>query len=61
MFPEQPVRQGVLIFSYPMRFLFASRPVVMRQVLGIICGCIATRPDYKAAFPVRQPGPGRRR
>jgi len=33
MFPDQPVRQWVLRFPYPLRFLFASRPGVMGQVL----------------------------
>jgi hypothetical protein len=40
--PEQPVWQWVLNFRYPLRFLFASRSVVMGQVLGIIYRAIAT-------------------
>jgi len=35
-FPEQPVRQWVLSVSYPLRFLFASRPEIMGAVLGIV-------------------------
>ncbi len=42
VFPEQPVRQWVLSFPYPLRFLFASRPGVMGQVLGIVYRVIAT-------------------
>jgi hypothetical protein len=58
VFPEQPVRQltpgmacsramqeqlpRVLSFPFPLRFLFASRPAIMGQVLGIVCRCIAT-------------------
>jgi hypothetical protein len=42
VFPEQPVRQWVLSVPYPLRFLFASRPAVMGQVLGIVYRCIAT-------------------
>jgi hypothetical protein len=42
VFPEQPVRQWVLSFPYPLRFLFASRPALMGQVLGIVYRCIAT-------------------
>ena len=34
--PEQPLRQWVLSFPYPLRFLFASRPAVMGRVLGIV-------------------------
>ena len=41
VFPEQPVRQWVLSVPYPLRFLFASRPVIMGQVLGIVYRCIA--------------------
>ena len=32
----------VLSFPYPLRFLFAIRPVVMAQVLGIVYRVIAT-------------------
>ena len=42
VFPEQPVRQWVLSVPYPLRYLFASRPAVMGQVLGIVYRCIAT-------------------
>lgn len=31
--PQQPMRQWVLSFPFPVRFLFASRPAVMGQVL----------------------------
>ncbi len=48
VFPEQPVRQWVLSFPYPLRFLFASRPAIMGQVLGIVYRCIATRLIRKA-------------
>jgi len=42
VFPERPVRQWVLSFPYPLRFLFATRPVIMGQVLGIVYRVIAT-------------------
>jgi ribosomal protein S27E len=38
--PEQPLRQWVLSVPYPLRFLFASRPSVMGEVLGIVYRCI---------------------
>jgi hypothetical protein len=41
VFPEQPVRQRVLSFPYPLRFLFASRPAIMGQVLSIVYRAIA--------------------
>ncbi|MHC4092902.1 MAG: transposase [Planctomycetota bacterium] len=49
--PEQPVRQWVVSFPYPLRFLFASRPAVMGQVLGIVYRVIATHLIKKAGFP----------
>ena len=48
--PEQPLRQWVLSFPYPLRFLFASRPSVMGEVLGIVYRCIATHLIRKAGF-----------
>jgi len=32
VFPEQPMRQWVLSFPYPLRFLFAGRPEIMDRV-----------------------------
>ena len=40
--PEQPIRQWVLSFPYPLRFLFATRPAVLSQVLGIVYRAIST-------------------
>ena len=50
VFPEQPVRQWVLSFPYPLRFLFASQPAIMSQVLGIVYRVIATHLIKKAGF-----------
>ena len=50
VFPEQPVRQWVLSVPYPLRYLFASRPAIMGQVLGIVYRCIATHLTRKAGF-----------
>lgn len=46
--PEQPMRQWVLSFPFQLRFLFASRPNVMGQVLGIVYRVIATHLIKKA-------------
>lgn len=46
--PQQPMRQWVLSFPYPLRFLFATRPVIMGQVLGIVYRVIATHLIKKA-------------
>ena len=50
VFPAQPVRQRVLSFPFPLRFLFASRAAIMGQVLGIVYRCIATHLVKKADF-----------
>jgi hypothetical protein len=50
VFPKQPVRQWVLSFPYPLRFLLASRPAIMGRVLGIVYRCIATHLNKKAGF-----------
>jgi hypothetical protein len=50
VFPEQPVRQWVLSFPYPLRFLFASRAAIMGRVLGIVYRVIATHLIKKAGF-----------
>lgn len=46
--PEQPMRQWVLSFPFQLRFLFASRPAIMGQVLGIVHRVIATHLIKKA-------------
>ena len=48
--PEQPVRQWVLSFPYPLRFLFASQSAVMRGVLGVVYRAIATHLIHKPGY-----------
>ena len=48
--PEQPVRQWVLSFPYPLRFLLASRPAIMGRVLGIVYRVIAMHLIRQAGF-----------
>ncbi|TFH44601.1 MAG: hypothetical protein E4H01_10755 [Lysobacterales bacterium] len=38
------------MLPYPLRFLFASRPAIMGQVLGIVYRCIATHLIKNARF-----------
>ena len=40
--PEAPIRQWVLSFPYPLRFLFAAQPRVMGQVLKIVYRALST-------------------
>jgi ribosomal protein S27E len=48
--PRQPMRQWVLSFPFPLRFLFASRPGIMGRVLGIVYRVIATDLVKKAGY-----------
>jgi hypothetical protein len=48
--PHEPMRQWVLSFPFQLRFLFASRPAIMGQVLGIIYRVIATHLTKKSGF-----------
>ncbi len=48
--PHEPMRQWVLSFPFQLRFLFASRPAIMGQVLGIVYRVIATYLIKKAGF-----------
>ena len=41
--PEQPIRQWVLSFPYPLRFLFATRSAVLTQVLGVVYRANSTK------------------
>lgn len=50
VFPEQPVRQWVLSFPYPLRFLFAHRSEILGEVLGIVYRVLATHLIRKAGF-----------
>ena len=50
VFPHQPVRQWVLSFPYLLRFLFASRPLITGQVLGIVNRVITTHLVKKAGY-----------
>lgn len=49
VFPEAPVRQWLLSFPMPLRFLLAARPEVLTQVLAVVQRGIST-------FIVRQTG-----
>jgi hypothetical protein len=42
VFPEAPVRQFVLTFPFPLRFLFAAQPDALTQVLAVVQRGIST-------------------
>jgi hypothetical protein len=48
--PEAPMRQWVLSFPFPLRFLFASRPQVMGKVLGIVYRVLSTHLIHKTGY-----------
>lgn len=48
--PRVPLRQWVLSFPFPLRFLFAGYPDVMTKALGVIYRCIATDVIHRAGF-----------
>jgi ribosomal protein S27E len=50
VFPHQPVRQWVLSFPFQLRFLFASRPLITGQVLGIVYRVISLHLVKKAGY-----------
>lgn len=51
--PRVPLRQWVLSFPFPLRFLFAGYPKLMGQALGIVYRCIATDLIHRAGFTHR--------
>lgn len=50
--PLVPIRQWVLAFSYPLRFLFAAQPQVLSQVLGVVYRAISTYLIKNTGFSV---------
>jgi len=49
VFPEAPVRQFVLTFPFPLRFLLAAEPKALTEVLAVVQRGISK-------FPIRQAG-----
>ncbi len=52
VFPEVPVRQFVLTFPFPLRFLLAAQPTVLTYVLAVVQRGIATFLIRKSGFTV---------
>jgi hypothetical protein len=50
VFPHQPVRQWVLSFPFQLRFLFASRPLITGQMLGIVYHVLSMYLVRKAGY-----------
>lgn len=52
--PHKPIRQWVLSFPYPLRFLLANNPQVLSKVLGIVNRVISTHLIKKAGVKATQ-------
>jgi hypothetical protein len=39
-----------MLWAYPLQFLFARRPEITGQVLGVVYRCITTHLNKKAGF-----------
>ena len=52
LFNLGPIRQWLLTFPYPLRFLFAARPQVPSKVLGVVYRAISTCLINKTGFTV---------
>ncbi len=50
VFPDVPLRQWVISFPFPLRYLFAAHPQAMGKVLGIIYRAISTHLIHKAGY-----------
>ena len=50
VFPDVPLRQWVISFSFPLRFLFAAHPQAMGKVMGIVYRAISTHLIHKAGL-----------
>jgi len=50
VFPDVPLRQWVISFPFPLRYLFAVHPQAMGKVLGIVYQAISTHLSHKAGL-----------
>ena len=58
VFPDVPLRQWVISFPFPLRYLFAAHARAMGKVLGIIYRAISTHLIHKAGLQVKQGATG---
>jgi len=50
VFSDVPLRQWVISFPFPLRYLFAAHPQAMGKVLGIVYRTISTHLIHKAGY-----------
>ena len=58
VFPDVPIRQWVISFPFPLRYLFAAYPQAMGKVLGIVYRAISTHLIHKAGLSLRDGATG---
>ena len=56
--PDVPLRQWVISFPFPLRYLFAANPQAMGKVLGIIYRAISTHLIHKAGYRLKDGATG---
>jgi hypothetical protein len=56
--PDVPLRQWVISFPFPLRYLFAAHPHAMGKVLGIVYRAISTHLIHKAGFSLKDGATG---
>ena len=54
VFPDVPLRQWVISFPLPLRYLFAAHPLAMGKVLGIVYRAISTHLIHKAGLKLKE-------
>ena len=53
VFPDVPLRQWVISFPFPLRYLFAAHPQAMAKVLGTVYRAISTHLIHKAGISLK--------
>jgi len=58
VFPDVPLRQWVISFPFPLRYLFAAHPHAMGKVLGIVHRVISSHLIHKAGHSPKEGATG---
>jgi hypothetical protein len=58
VFPDGLLRQWVISFPFPLRYLFAAHPQVMGKVLGIVYRTISTPLVHTAGYQLKDGSTG---
>jgi hypothetical protein len=58
VFPDLPLRQWVISFPFPLRYLFAAHSHAMAKVLRIVYRAISTHLIHKAGYSLKEGATG---